>query len=136
MYDHAGQQSIVTKTRVVPPNFSMYSTESEVPDGQDLHASVVDESLNTTCSSDRKLIKRRVLRKRDGHTEVTDELTESEADTASILGDRLRDLDLDPDDAVGRRHPSHFNPYQHRHTVRPQSARSTPVRTNSTYIYE
>ncbi|KAK2180626.1 hypothetical protein NP493_435g02043 [Ridgeia piscesae] len=57
---------------------------------------VTDTSLNTTTSSERRMIKRKVLRRRDGHTQVFDEMTESEIGDTDIssLQERLSNLPI------------------------------------------
>ena len=124
---------MITKSRVPMPsgvhNLSLYSTESETC--EDTPRTDPNDTLDTTGTSERKLIKRRVLRRRDGHAEITDELTESEADDISCIGDRLNDLRLGPSDPRGRAQsvpppnlPSHFDPYQRHHgEERPKSSR-------------
>jgi len=51
--------------------------------------SATDTSILNSTSGERRLIKRRVLRHKDGHKEVTDELTESEMGDESSLEERL-----------------------------------------------
>lgn len=87
-----------------------------------------DETLDTTATSDRRVVKRKVLRKRGGERQIYDEsITESESDDLSSLEDRLRNLPL----SIERDRPSTAPSSRGRHPDsvprRPASARDAPA---------
>lgn len=113
--------------------------------GIDLHTQEADRTdpnetiESTSTTSDRKMIKRRVLRKRDGHTEISDELTESEADDMSYIGGRLGGLQVGHTSDRGVKpsphHPSHFDPYRHyQNGQRPRSAPSDRTKVYNIFL--
>lgn len=94
-------------------------------DGQQA-SSEVDTTLDSTTSTERRIMKRKVLRKKDGHAQVYE--TESESDDLASLQERLRSLPISvhverPATAPGHR-PSAKTGQLY---PRPQSAREAPV---------
>ncbi|XP_013416450.1 hydrolethalus syndrome protein 1 homolog [Lingula anatina] len=90
-----------------------------------------DSFISDTTSDSRKMIKRKVLRKQDGHSVIDESYTESEAGDLSVLEERLSQLPLsDPDTA------SEDFTTQRRYPRRPYSSRDLYSRMSNDDPYQ